>query len=264
MSAIGFGIRSALNARFVRENRRSASRHRYDGNDTWIRVKGSLSRLCQVLDLSRTGVRLAVTGAHSLPDTFTLVLSKNSGACRLARVKWYRGTELGAEFLEDDSSSVSRLPADAPRANSSSGSRRGVDAAKSNSQASRLTATGPRAEKRYENEGQKLISSLSPRTSGQASDIAKPKLDLGAINGDQLKSDVNRQIAHGSGLVDRADQGSTGKKRMDLSRLQRKLGPKHVALIDAVKNVDPESPHGRELASIIESLDEACDSQRSP
>ena len=100
---------------FVKENRRAAPRHRYDGGDTWIGPEGSLVRQCQVLDLSRTGVRLAVTNADSLPDTFTLILSKNSSG-RLVRVKWRRGTEVGAEFLTANSSSASRLTADAPRA----------------------------------------------------------------------------------------------------------------------------------------------------
>jgi hypothetical protein len=43
---------------------------------------------------------------------------------------------------------------------------------------------------------------------------------------------------------------------MDLSRLQKKLGPDHAALIHALKDIDPETPDGQELASIIESLDE--------
>jgi hypothetical protein len=264
MSAMGFGIRAALNARLVRENRRSGARHRYNGNDTWIRVQGSLSRLCQVLDLSRTGVRLAVTSAHNLPDTFTLILSKNSGGSRLARVKWCRGTELGAEFVTPDSS-PSHSPAGAPKANPSSGSRPGADAAKINSsQASRLTAGAPGAEKRHENQLQRsgnLTSTLSLRAPAQAPDLAKPKVDLGAIGGDKVKSDVARQTTLGSALMDRADQGKNSKKRMDLSRLLKKLGPKHVALIDAVKDLDPESAHGRELASIIEGLDKNRASQ---
>jgi len=59
--------------------------------------------------------------------------------------------------------------------------------------------------------------------------------------------------------LDRANQKKSSKKRMDLSRLQKKLGPDHVALIHALKDVDPESLHGQELASIIKSLDETCD-----
>ena len=230
---------------FVKENRRAVPRHRYDGDNTWIRLEGSLSRQCQVLDLSLTGVRLAVTNAQSLPNTFTLVQSSSSG--RPACVKWRRGTEVGAEFFKANSSSASRLTVDAPRANPSS--------------ASRLTADALRAVKPREGEGRKfenLMSTLSLRTQPQQPHVAKLKADVrkvvGSISSDKAKTEAHRQITDIGGQVDRADQEKNSKKRMDLSRLQKKLGPKHVALIHALKDVDPESPHGQELASIIESL----------
>jgi hypothetical protein len=255
----GFGIRSALNARIIRQNRRVAPRHQYDGNDTWIRVGGSLTRRCQVLDLSRTGVRLAVTSPHSLPDTFTLILSKNSSGSRLARLKWWRGTEVGAEFVDTDSSSVSRSTADAPSANPSSASRLAADAPRINSSTgSRLTAGASKGVKPREGESQKTekMSTLFSHTTAQQA-VAKPKADLrkvvGTINGDNANSEPPQQITHLSGQVD-ASQGKNSKNRMDLSRLQKRLGPKHIALIHALKDVDPESRHGQELASIIESL----------
>jgi hypothetical protein len=50
---------------------------------------------------------------------------------------------------------------------------------------------------------------------------------------------------------------------MDLSSkidlLQNKLGPDFVALVHALEGIDPESPDGQELASIIESLDGSCE-----
>jgi hypothetical protein len=264
---MGFGLRAALNARLVRENRRAAPRHQYVANETWIRLEGCLARLCQVLDHSRTGVRLALANAHSFPDTFTLILSKNSGGSRLARVKWCRGGELGAEFLNADLAAVSRSPADAPRTNLSSPSRSTVDArANNSSSASRLTTSAPGAVKPHNAEGEKAgnaMSSLSSRTPTQLSGIAKPKAALGSIGSDQMNSQADRQTTYDGGRVDRADQGKNSKKRMDLSRLQKKLGPKHVALLDALKDLDPESPNGRELASIIESLDKRGDSQRT-
>jgi hypothetical protein len=212
---------------FVKENRRAASRHRYDGNNTRIGLESSLTRKCQVLDISRTGVRLTVTNAHSLTDTFTLILSGNSSG-RPARVKWRRGTEVGAEFFKADSSSVSRLTADAPRANSSS--------------ASRLTADAPTAVKPREGEGHKSenrMPTLSLRTQTQQPDVAKLKADERNISADKAKTEAHRQITNIGGQVDRADQEKNSKKRMDLSRLQKKLGPKHVALIHALKDVDP-------------------------
>jgi PilZ domain len=251
---------------FVKENRRAAPRHRYDGNVTRIGLEGSLTQQCQVLDISRTGVRLAVKNPDSLPETFILILSKGSIG-RPARVKWRRGNEVGAEFFKPDSSSVSPSTADAPKANHSSASRLTVDAPRINSsQASRLTADAPTAVKPREGEDQKsenLMSTLSLRTPAHQPDVAKLKIDrpkvVGSISGDRAKTEAYRQITDIGGQVDRIDQEKNSKKRMDLSRLQKKLGPKHVALIHALKDVDPESPHGRELASIIESLEEACD-----
>jgi hypothetical protein len=206
------------------------------------------------------------TVADSLPDTFTLILSKNSNG-RLARVKWRRGTEVGAEFFTPNPSSASHLTVDARRANPSSASRLTVDAPRANSSsASRLTAAAPTAVKPREGEGQKsgnLMSTLSLRTQTQQPDVAKLKSDgrkvVGSISGVKAKTAAHRQITDIGGQVDRADQKKNSKKRMDLSRLQKKLGPKHVALIHALKDVDPESPHGQELASIIESLEETCD-----
>jgi hypothetical protein len=41
--------------------------------------------------------------------------------------------------------------------------------------------------------------------------------------------------------------------------LKKKLGLEFVALVDGVRDVDPDSPDGQEIASIIESLDESCE-----
>jgi hypothetical protein len=86
---------------FVENNRRAARRHRCDANS--IPPKVSLTQECQVVDLSRTGVRLAVPNTRNFPDRFILILSKNSIG-RPASVKWRHGTEVGAEFIASSSS----------------------------------------------------------------------------------------------------------------------------------------------------------------
>ncbi|HXY03548.1 MAG TPA: PilZ domain-containing protein [Terriglobales bacterium] len=214
---------------FAKENRRAAARHRYDGNDTWVGLDGSLFRQCQILDLSRTGVRLAVTNAESLPNTFTLILSKN-GSGRPARVKWRRGNEVGAEFFAANSSSASRLAAGAP------------------------TTVKPRGV------SESLMSAPSLHAQDQQPDVAKFKTEtrkaVGSISGDKAKTEAYCPITDLGGELERAGQQKNNKKRVDFSLLEKKLGPDHVALIDALKDLDPNSPHGQELASIIESLDE--------
>jgi hypothetical protein len=213
---------------FIKENRRAAPRHRYDGNNTRIGLEGSLTRQCQVLDLSRTGVRLRVTNAHSLPNTFTLILN---GSGRPACLKWRRGNEIGAEFLRADSSSASRSTGHAPR------------------------AVKPRG-----GEGQK--SSLMPITpfhaQGQQPDVAKLKTEarkvVGSTSGDKAKTEAHCPITDLGGELNRAGQEKNNKKRLDFSLLEKKLGSDHAALLHALKDLDPKSPHGQELASIIESL----------
>jgi hypothetical protein len=99
-SRLGFNVSArlsgALSAEFKNNENRRAPRRRYN-DDAWIRVQGSLLRRCRVLDLSRTGVRLTITNAEKIPDTFSLILSKYSPGCP-AVVKWRRQTEIGAEY----------------------------------------------------------------------------------------------------------------------------------------------------------------------
>ena len=70
------------------------------------------------------------------------------------------------------------------------------------------------------------------------------------------------QIAELSEQLDEVDQEKDSKtanallQKMD--ELQKKLGPEVVALLDGLKDVDPNSRDGQEIASIIESLDESC------
>jgi hypothetical protein len=107
------------------------------------------------------------------------------------------------------------------------------------------------------------MSTLSSQAQDQQQDVANLKADarrvVGSISDDKAKTEACCRSTDLGEQLNRADQEKNSKKRMDLSRLQKKLGPDHVALIHALKDVDLESPHGQELASIIESLDESCD-----
>jgi hypothetical protein len=68
-------------------------------SSAFIRLAGGFAvRPCTILDLSASGVRIAVVGAHTVPATFTLVTSRDAQG-RPARVKWRRGNEIGAQFV---------------------------------------------------------------------------------------------------------------------------------------------------------------------
>lgn len=56
-------------------------------------------RSCSVVDLSDTGVQIEIDPAGSVPSYFTLMMSRNSGTGRRARVIWRRGWKIGAQFL---------------------------------------------------------------------------------------------------------------------------------------------------------------------
>ena len=209
--------------------RRAAPRRGYN-DDAWIGVEGSALRRCRVLDLSRTGVRLTIGNADRIPDTFTLILSNNGGRLP-ARVKWRRGNEVGAEFFADNSSSASRSNAGAP------------------------TTVKPRGV------SESRMSTPSLQAQGQQPNVAKLKTEArkvaGSISGDKAKTEAHCPTTDFCGELDRAGQEKNNKKRVDFSLLEKKLGPDHVALLHGLKDLDPDSPHGQELASIIESLDES-------
>ena len=108
-----------------------------------------------------------------------------------------------------------------------------------------------------------LISTVPVYAQGQQPNVAKLKADaqrvIGIIGGDKAKMQTYCQIAELSEQLDEVDQEKDSKtantllQKMD--ELQKKLGPEVVALLDGLKDVDPNSPDGQEIASIIESLD---------
>ena len=95
---LGVGIRNQVSADLKnREGRRARRQKSNDGG--WIGFEDSFgTRRCQLLDLSRTGARLAIADANKIPDKFIFLSSKH-GAGYPARVKWRRGTQIGIEIL---------------------------------------------------------------------------------------------------------------------------------------------------------------------
>lgn len=81
------------------KDKRKAHRRKYN-TAAWIRFDGGFGvRPCNVVDLSDTGVQIAVDRADSVPGTFSFLMSREAGTGRRARVKWRRGSQIGAEFL---------------------------------------------------------------------------------------------------------------------------------------------------------------------
>jgi hypothetical protein len=95
---LGFGLRGKLSTELKKYENRRAARRGYNDN-AWIRPEGSFGlQPCQVVDISRTGVRLRIANLQNVPSKFILMLSK-FGTGHIARVKWRRGSQVGAELL---------------------------------------------------------------------------------------------------------------------------------------------------------------------
>jgi hypothetical protein len=63
--------------------------------------------------------------------------------------------------------------------------------------------------------------------------------------------------------LDRADQEKDSKKTKALSQkmdqVQKQLGPEFVALVRGLDSIDLNSPDGREILSIIGTLNQSCE-----
>ena len=112
-----------------------------------------------------------------------------------------------------------------------------------------------------------LISTAPLYAQRQQQDVAKLKANarnlVGIIGSDKTKIETYCQIEDLSEQLMQAVQEKDRKKAKALSQkidqLQKRLGPEFVALINGLERLDPNSSDGREIASIIESLDRSCD-----
>lgn len=78
---------------------------RRDNIKAWIKQGSFATQPCRVVEVSRTTVRLESVNAHTIPDSFVLLFSRNGSGHR-ASVVWRRGSQVGAAF----SSPLSVLP----------------------------------------------------------------------------------------------------------------------------------------------------------
>ncbi len=79
------------------------------GSKVWIRLDDGFSvRACKLVDLSGRGIRIKVAAPYDVAGLFSLMMTRGAAPGRRCRVKWRRGSEIGAEFvmprsLEDQS-----------------------------------------------------------------------------------------------------------------------------------------------------------------
>ena len=71
--------------------------------DARIQLDGSSSLLaCAVVDVSESGARLSLEVDEPLPETFTLLLTRNGRTSRKCHTVWRDGPLLGVEFPQPD------------------------------------------------------------------------------------------------------------------------------------------------------------------
>ena len=111
-----------------------------------------------------------------------------------------------------------------------------------------------------------LLVSTVPLFAQDQPDPAKLKAGaqkvVSIISGDKGTTQAYCQINDLGGQIGEANEDQDNKKAEALSQkvieLEKKLGPEYVALVDGLKNVDPNSPEGAEISSILETLDDSC------
>jgi flagellar motility protein MotE (MotC chaperone) len=112
-----------------------------------------------------------------------------------------------------------------------------------------------------------MLSTAPLYAQGQLENIAKLKEDarnaVGIIGADRGKTHTYCQIVDLLGRqLEQADQKKDKKEikatSQRVNQLQKKLGPEFAVLENILKNIDLKSADGREIASIIQSLNESC------
>jgi hypothetical protein len=101
---------------------------------------------------------------------------------------------------------------------------------------------------------------------GEQPNIAKLKADarnvVGTIANDKAKTQAYCQTLDLARQLERAEQEKDREKTRVLSQkitqLHKLVGPEFVTLANIAKHLDLNSPDGREIALIIQSLNQSC------
>jgi hypothetical protein len=111
-----------------------------------------------------------------------------------------------------------------------------------------------------------LISTAPAYVQDQQPNVAKLKADaqkvVSMVQGDKTKARVYCQINALDEQIGEADRKNDKKKAEALSKrvteLEKNLGPEYLALAVDLNNVNPNSPVGQEIDSMLASLDDSC------
>jgi hypothetical protein len=111
-----------------------------------------------------------------------------------------------------------------------------------------------------------LVSATPAYLQDQQPNVAKLKADaqkvVSMIQGDKTKARAYCQINALDEQIGEADRKNDEKKADALSKqvteLEKKLGPEYFALLLDLNHINPNSPVGQEIDSMLASLDDSC------
>jgi hypothetical protein len=111
-----------------------------------------------------------------------------------------------------------------------------------------------------------LLSTAPLYAQGQLQNIAKLKEEarnaVGIIGADRGKTYTYCQIVdllgRQLGLDQKKDKKEIKATSQRVNQLQKKLGPEFAVLENVLADIDLKSPDGREIALIVQSLNQSC------
>src|SRR5262249_53064283 len=108
-----------------------------------------------------------------------------------------------------------------------------------------------------------MLSTAPLYAQPQRQNVAKLKEDarnaVGIIGANRGKTQSYCQIVDLLGRADEEkDKKKTKARSQRIDQLQKKLGPEYVVLENILRDIDLKSPDGREIALIIQSLNQSC------
>ena len=112
-----------------------------------------------------------------------------------------------------------------------------------------------------------IISTAPLYAQRQLQNVAKLKVDaqkvVSIISGDKAKTEAYCQINELAEQIGESQQIKDSEKAASLSRqvmeLEIKLGPDYLTLVSGLRDIDPNSPQGKEIDLILAPLDNSCE-----
>ncbi len=93
---------------------------------------------------------------------------------------------------------------------------------------------------------------------GSSKDKTRTYCEIVDLLGRQLGQEKDKRAHQRDKRADQKDKNKTEASLQKINQLQKKLGPEYTVLENILEEIDLKSPDGREIASIIQTLNESC------